>query len=402
MPISSIKESSLDTGLKNNLLNMQDSIGLVQIRQITDGGFAFRGMSAGISDTFEDTSGVSSSANLSFQSATDKFTANDSSIILSTTSTQTQLGDNTSKTGWAGETGSFTFNSPSTNAITSGTTAGNSNERLNLARQVDITGPFDLYFKPQTLTSISMWIGIYRASDESHIDTVNNNLNRYFAGMFSSSAGHWVNGDPAGTVGLLFGINSNGTGEVYNPKGASSTSFSGESASTVYRLSREADGTLKAYRGATLIATGTTSTTAAMRVIIGTLGEGWYCKLDYLRVDTTSTTYKRANTSIITNSTTASEVPTKARVVLIAANNESITLNTELIASVSRDNGTTYTATTLSDQGSYANTGNVRIYTGEASLTSQPSGTTIRTKIETANNKNVEIHAYTTQWRSSV
>ncbi len=78
MPISSIKESSLDTGLKNNLLNMQDSIGLVQIRQITDGGFAFRGMSAGVSDTFEDTSGVSSSANLSFQSATDKFTANDS------------------------------------------------------------------------------------------------------------------------------------------------------------------------------------------------------------------------------------------------------------------------------------------------------------------------------------
>ena len=63
---------------------------------------------------------------------------------------------------------------------------------------------------------------------------------------------------------------------------------------------------------------------------------------------------------------------------------------------------TGYTATTLSDQGVYANTGNVRIYTGEASLTGQPSGTTIRTKIETANNKNVEIHAYTTQWRSSV
>jgi len=132
------------------------------------------------------------------------------------------------------------------------------------------------------------------------------------------------------------------------------------------------------------------------------MGEGSIIALDYLRVDTETSTFKRANTSIITNPTTASEVPTKARVVLIAANNESITLNTELIASVSRDNGTTYTATTLSDQGIYANTGNVRIYTGEASLTTQPSGTIIRTKIETANNKNVEIHAYTTQWRSSV
>ena len=399
MPISSIKESSLDTGLKNNLLNMQDSIGLVQIRQITDGGFAFRGMSAGISDTFEDTSGVSSSANLSFQSATDKFTAND--IVASTTTVETQLGNNTAKTGWVGETSSFTFNSPSTNAITSGTSSGGSNQRLNLARQVDITGAFDLYFKPTNLTSVSMWVGIYRTSDESFVDIDNDSANHYLAGMFSSSVTHWV-ADPAGTVGLLIAVDAGGTGTVYNPKGASSTNYSGESAATVYRLSRETDGTLKAYRGATLIATGTTSTTAAMRVVIGTLGEGSFLKLDYLRLDTTSITYKRANTSIITNPTTASEVPTKARVVLIAANNESITLNTELIASVSRDNGTTYTTTTLSDQGIYANTGNVRIYTGEASLTTQPSGTIIRTKIETANNKNVEIHAYTTQWRSSV
>jgi hypothetical protein len=400
MPISSIKESSLDTGLKNNLLNMQDSIGLVQIRQITDGGFAFRGMSAGVSDTFEDTTGISSSANLSFQSATDKFTANDSSIVSGTTTVQTQLGDNTAKTGWAGESG-FTFNSPSTNNITSGTSGGGSNERLNLARQVDITGTFDLYFKLRTTSSISGWVGIYRASDESHIDTVNNNLNRYTAGMFSSSSNHWANGDPAGTVGYLVQLGPTDS-YGYNPKGASSTTVNGTGLATVHRLSREAGGAIKWYVDGVLKATSTTSTTAAMRVVIGGAGEGSIIALDYLRVDTETSTFKRANTSIITNPTTASEVPTKARVVLIAANNESITLNTELIASVSRDNGTTYTATTLSDQGIYANTGNVRIYTGEASLTSQPSGTIIRTKIETANNKNVEIHAYTTQWRSSV
>ena len=390
MPISSIKESSLDTGLKNNLLNMQDSIGLVQIRQITDGGFAFRGMSAGVSDTFEDTTGISSSANLSFQSATDKFTANDSSIVSGTTTVETQLGTNASLTGWAGETAYFAFNEVA-NRIRSGTTAGGSNERVNLARQVDITGAFDLYFKLYSTSSISGWVGIYRASDESH----------YTAGMFSSSSNHWANGDPAGTVGYLVQLGGSDS-YGYNPKGASSTTVNGTGLATVHRLSREAGGAIKWYVDGVLKATSTTSTTAAMRVVIGGAGEGSYLLLEYLRVDTQTSLFKRANTSIITNPTTASEVPTKARVVLIAANNESITLNTELIASVSRDNGTTYTATTLSDQGIYANTGNVRIYTGEASLTTQPSGTIIRTKIETANNKNVEIHAYTTQWRSSV
>jgi hypothetical protein len=400
MPISSIKESSLDTGLKNNLLNMQDSIGLVQIRQITDGGFAFRGMSAGVSDTFEDTTGISSSANLSFQSATDKFTANDSSIVSGTTTVQTQLGDNASLTGWAGETAYFAFNEVA-NRIRSGTTGGGSNQRVNLARQVDITGEFDLYFKLYSTSSVNGWVAIYRASDESHIDTDNDLANHYTAGMFSSSSGHWTNGDPAGTVGYMVNIQSSNS-YGYNPKGASDTTVPSTGLATVHRLSREAGGAIKWYVDGVLKATSTTSTTAAMRVVIGGAGEGSYLFLEYLRLDTQTPTYKRANTSIITNPTTASEVPTKARVVLIAANNESITLNTELIASVSRDNGTTYTATTLSDQGIYANTGNVRIYTGEASLTSQPSGTIIRTKIETANNKNVEIHAYTTQWRSSV
>lgn len=404
MPISSIKESSLDPGFKTNLTNMQDSIGLVQIRQITDGGFAFRGMSAGVSDTFEDISGIDSAntLNLSFQSATDKFTANTFVSGTISTTSNTQLGNNPSLTGWAGETAYFAFNEVE-NRIRSGTTAGGSNQRVNLARQVDITGAFDLYFKLYSSTNVNGWVGIYRASDESHIDTDNDLANHYTAGMFSSSATHWTNGDPASTVGYLVFISSS-TSYGYNVKGATSTTVSGTGLSTVHRLSREADGTIKWYVDDVLKATSTTSTTAAMRVVIGGAGEGSYLFLEYLRLQSESTANVTniSNTTLVTAPTTASEVPTKARVVLIAANNEPFTLNTELIASVSRDNGTTYSVATLSNQGVYANTGNVRIYTGEASLTSQPSGTTIRTKIQTANNKNVEIHAYTTQWRSSV
>ena len=397
-----IQEVNLDTGLKTYLTNMQDSIGLVQIRQITDGGFAFRGMASGVSDTFEDISGIDSAntLNLSFQSATDKFTANTFVSGTITTGANTQLGDNSAKTGYVGETSYYTFNSPSTNNITSGTAGGN--QRLNIARQVDITGAFDLIFKYRA-ASVGH-VGIYRASDESHIDTDNDLANHYGAGMFSDSGGHWTNGDPAGTVGYAVDARSSGNSYGFNPRYASITTVGNSSLNDVHKISREAGGAIKWYVNDVLKATSTTSTTAAMRLTLGTAGEGYILALDYLILAQESTVNitNVSNTTLVTVPTTASEVPTKSRVVLIAANNESITLNTELIASVSRDNGTTYTATTLSDQGVYANTGNVRIYTGEASLTGQPSGTTIRTKIETANNKNVEIHAYTTQWRSSV
>ena len=391
------------TNTQSLLDSLQDNLGLIQVRQITDGGFAFRGMSAGVSDSFEDLTGVADTINVSFSSSLDKFTANTGHIESSSTpggSVTTELGDNTSKTGWAGETGSFTFNSPSTNKITSGTTGGGSNERLNLARQVDITGAFDLVFKVQNAANIGGWVGIYRASDESHIDTVNNNLNRYGAGMFSSSSGHWINGDPASTVGYLVQLSGTTAAYGYNVKGASSTTVTGLSASSVHKISREAGGAIKYYVDDVLKATSTTSTTAAMRVVIGAAGEGQYLYLDYLQIQTSSApviTYFPANTEIITKETSAASTPSKARVVLLAAPNESITLNTDLIASVSRDNGTTFSAVTLSDSGSYAGSGNVKIYTGEADLGGQPSGNTIKTKIQTVM-KNVEIQGYTTQW----
>ena len=90
------------------------------------------------------------------------------------------------------------------------------------------------------------------------------------------------------------------------------------------------------------------------------------------------------NMTLVSNSTTAEAVPTKGDVVLTYTNNAgTATLNTDLIASVSRDNGTTYTAVTLAGQGT---TGGQTIASASGvDISGQPSGTAMVWKVATAN-----------------
>ena len=88
--------------------------------------------------------------------------------------------------------------------------------------------------------------------------------------------------------------------------------------------------------------------------------------------------------TLVSNSTTAEAVPTKGDVVLTYTNNAgTAALNTDLIASVSRDNGTTYTAVTLTGQGT---TGGQTIASASGvDISGQPSGTSMVWKVATAN-----------------
>ena len=75
------------------------------------------------------------------------------------------------------------------------------------------------------------------------------------------------------------------------------------------------------------------------------------------------------------------------------------TINTDLKAYVSRDNGTTYTQGTLVNQGT---TGGHTIVTfSDLDISGQPSGTSMRYKIETLNqgaSKDTRIHAISLGW----
>ena len=93
----------------------------------------------------------------------------------------------------------------------------------------------------------------------------------------------------------------------------------------------------------------------------------------------------------------ATSVPTTSRIVVFEENVTTPTLNTDIIASVSRDGGSTFTNATLSDSGYVTGTSGQRILTGQATISGQPSGQSMRWKLALANNT-VKIHGVALQW----
>ena len=103
------------------------------------------------------------------------------------------------------------------------------------------------------------------------------------------------------------------------------------------------------------------------------------------------------STTLVSTAFTSTSVPTKARIVVFEENVDTPTLNTDIIASISRDGGTTYTNATLSDSGYVTGSSGQRILTGQATISGQPSGQSMRWKLALANNT-VKIHGVSLQW----
>ena len=106
--------------------------------------------------------------------------------------------------------------------------------------------------------------------------------------------------------------------------------------------------------------------------------------------------------TLVSTATTA-EAGTTATgdfVILYTPQNGTTTLNTDLIASVSRDNGTTYTVASLTGKGSYS--GTTEIATAHnIDISGQPAGVTMRWKIATANqslSKETRINGVSLGW----
>ena len=106
------------------------------------------------------------------------------------------------------------------------------------------------------------------------------------------------------------------------------------------------------------------------------------------------------NLTLVSNSTTAEAVPTKGDLVMTYTNGAgTATVNTDIKGWVSRDNGTTYTQFTLTDDG---DTGGHTILTAhDLDISGQPSGTSMRYKITTHNQsaaKETRIQAVSLGW----
>ena len=103
------------------------------------------------------------------------------------------------------------------------------------------------------------------------------------------------------------------------------------------------------------------------------------------------------STTIVSNAFTSTSVPTTSRIVVFQENIDTPTLNTDVIASISRDGGSTFTTATLSDSGYVTGSSGQRILTGQATISGQPSGQSMRWKLALANNA-VKIHGVSLQW----
>jgi hypothetical protein len=105
------------------------------------------------------------------------------------------------------------------------------------------------------------------------------------------------------------------------------------------------------------------------------------------------------STTIVSNAFTASSAPTTSRIVVFQETaSGSPTLNTDIIASISRDGGSNFTTATLSDSGYVTGSSGQRILTGVATISGQPSGTSMRWKLALANNQS-KIHGVSLQWK---
>ena len=114
----------------------------------------------------------------------------------------------------------------------------------------------------------------------------------------------------------------------------------------------------------------------------------------------TASTAEGANLTLVSTTTTAQVAPTKADFVMTYTNGAgTATVNTDLKAYASRDDGTTWTRLTLASQGS---TGAHTILSAhDLDISGQPSGTDMRYKITTHNQsatKATRIHAVSLGW----
>ena len=111
----------------------------------------------------------------------------------------------------------------------------------------------------------------------------------------------------------------------------------------------------------------------------------------------TGTGLDKSSTTIVSNAFTATSVPTRSRIVVFQENVDTPTLNTDIIASISRDGGSNFTTATLADSGYVTGSSGQRILTGQATISGQPSGQSMRWKLALANNQ-VKIHGVSLSW----
>ena len=103
------------------------------------------------------------------------------------------------------------------------------------------------------------------------------------------------------------------------------------------------------------------------------------------------------NMTLVSDAFTADSAPDKGRIHIQAKPNETITVNTDLTAEISRNGGTTFTTATLVAKETLAD-GTIAYEDADVDISGQSSGTSMKWRIKTLNTKDVEVHGVVLQW----
>ncbi|RAU23804.1 hypothetical protein CU669_01570 [Paramagnetospirillum kuznetsovii] len=105
------------------------------------------------------------------------------------------------------------------------------------------------------------------------------------------------------------------------------------------------------------------------------------------------------NMTVASNAYTAQSAPSTLSLVAEYQDiSGTAVINTDITFEVSRDNGTTWTAVTMTDFGPSPISG-ARVLKGSASAAGQPSGTSLKWRIKTFNTKEQRVHGLWMQWK---
>lgn len=103
------------------------------------------------------------------------------------------------------------------------------------------------------------------------------------------------------------------------------------------------------------------------------------------------------NMTLVSNAFTADIAPSVARVAVQVIEKSATTINTDLTMEASRDGGTTWATASLALT---ATTGTVKLYQDNAvDVSGQPSGTSMKWRVKTLNNKNIDVSGVVLQWK---
>lgn len=387
--IVTTKISGLDAQIDNGLGRLENEIGLLNVNRLIDNGAALDDFVKGFSDAFTDETGVNTGANsnATYSAASDTYSPSENSAFA-----WDSIGDSADASTWAGDTSRWTFN---TTIDSSGNYGGNIRTGVYYNSTKSDTG--DIVRIQMADTTNTAWLWIYEASSQSFLGAASGNY--YGMSFGSSSSTHWIGGSQTpnqNACGLAF-FNS-GALRAYNPGTDGNAIGGGYSTSDVFVINRNAStGAITVSKNGSELTDITSyynkTISGDWRIGIGHAGEGASMNITKLELGGLAGDGTFNASTFQTAAQTATSQPDTIRLVLLGQENDSQTLNTDTVFSLSRDGGTTFSAITMTQSGNYNSSG-VKIYTGTVDVSGQPAGTSIVLKQTTSANKRFTLHGY--------